>query len=201
MPTRCGFIRTHSSENESRIDEVLTSSRFGLPTCPFVPRKGKAVNGFAHDAVHLGRISSSLDTQAAAERLLEEVGLDIDRPHHRPQGRNSNRRNIVITLCGDKRGSTPMHRISVVGISAKDRSILEAMGLSVRAAKASGVGRRFETARADFGELMTMARRIREQLDDACFVLQGHMLGKSLPFITAASIRCGMVMAGRCRRR
>ena len=43
---------------------------------------------------------------------------------------------------------------------------------------------------------MTIARRIREQLDDARYVLQGQVLGRSLPFVTAASIRCGMVMAG-----
>ena len=188
------IIRTHAGENEARIDEVLTSLKFGLPTCPFVPRKGKGVNGFAHDAVLLGRIFNSLDTRAAAERLLEEGGLDIGRPHHQPQGRNSKRRNIVITLCGDRRGASPMHRISVIGVSSKDRAVLEAMGLSVRTAKANGVSWRFETVRADFGELMTIARRIREQLD-GCYVLQGHMLEKSLPFITAAGIRCGMVMA------
>ncbi len=113
------IVRTHASENEARIDEVVTSLRFGLPTCPFVPRKGKARNGFVHDAAHLKRIFSSLDTLVSAERLLEEVGLDIDRPHHQPQGRNSNRRNIVITLCGDRRGGTPMHRISVVGVSPR----------------------------------------------------------------------------------
>jgi DNA helicase-2/ATP-dependent DNA helicase PcrA len=188
------IVRTHSSENEARIDEILTSLRFGLPTCPFVARKGKALNGFVHDPVLLGRIFSSLDTLVAAERLLEDVGLDIDRPHHLPQSRNSNRRNIVITLCGDRRGGTPMHRISVVGVSAKDRSVLTSMGLSVRAAKAHGESWRFETVRADFGELMSIARAIRERLDDARFVLQGHMLEKSLPFITAASIRNGMVM-------
>jgi DNA helicase II / ATP-dependent DNA helicase PcrA len=188
------IVRTHTSENEARIDEVVTSLHFGLPTCPFVPRKGKGRNGFVHDAAHLARIFSSLDTLVAAERLLEEVGLDIDRPHHQPQGRNSNRRNIVITLCGDRRGGTPMHRISVVGVSAKDRAVLEAMGLSVCAAKARALSWRFETVRADFGELMSIARAIRERLDDARYVLQGHMLEKSLPFITAASIRSGMVM-------
>jgi DNA helicase II / ATP-dependent DNA helicase PcrA len=158
------IVRTHSSENEARIDEVLTSLRFGL-----------------------------LDT-SSAERLLEEVGLDIDRPHHQPQGRNSNRRNILITLCGDRRGGTPMHRISVVGISIKDRALLEGMGLSVRAAKTQGPSWRFETVRADFGELMSIARAIRERLDGR-YVMQGHMLERSLPFITAASIRIGMVMA------
>jgi DNA helicase-2/ATP-dependent DNA helicase PcrA len=187
------IIRTHATENEARIDEVVTSLRFGLPTCPFVPRKGKARNGFVHDAGHLGRIFSSLDTLVCAERLLEEVGLDIDRPHHAPQSRNSNRRNIVITLCGDRRGGSPMHRISVVGVSAKDRAVLEAMGLSVRAAKAQTLSWRFETVRADFGELMSIARAIREQLDGR-YILQGHMLEKSLPFTTAASIRSGMVM-------
>jgi DNA helicase II / ATP-dependent DNA helicase PcrA len=191
------IIRTHSSENEARIDEALTSLRFGLPTCPFVSRKGKGVNGFVHDASHLRRIFSSLDTLVGAERLLEEVGLDIDRPHHRPQGRNSNRRNIVITLCGDARGAAPMHRISVVGVSAKDRDVLKGMGLKVRAAKARGESWRFETVRADFGELMSIARAIRERLDSQ-FVLQGHMLKQSLPFISAASIRCGMVMASAC---
>jgi DNA helicase-2/ATP-dependent DNA helicase PcrA len=187
------IVRTHTSENEARIDEVLTSLRFGLPTCPFVT-KGKARKGFVHDAGHLQRIFSSLNTLVSAERLLEEVGLDIDRPHHQPQSRNSNRRNIVITLCGDRRGGTPMHRISVVGVSAKDRAVLETMGLSVRAAKTPSLSWRFETVRADFGELMSIARAIRERLDGR-YVLQGHMLEKSLPFITAASIRSGMVMA------
>jgi len=187
------IVRTHATENEARIDEVVTSLRFGLPTCPFVPRKGKAKNGFVHDAGHLKRIFSSLDTLVSAERLLEEVGLDIDRPHHQAQGRNSNRRNIVITLCGDRRGGAPMHRISVVGVSLNDRGVLEAMGLSVRAAKAHARSWRFETARADFWELMSIARAIRERLDGR-YVLQGHMLEKSLPFITAAGIRSGMVM-------
>jgi DNA helicase II / ATP-dependent DNA helicase PcrA len=168
------IVRTHASENDARIDEVVTSLRFGLPTCPFVQR-------------------SSLDTLVSAERLLEEVGLDIDRPHHQPQSRNSNRRNIVITLCGDRRGGTPVHRISVVGVSPKDRAVLEAMGLKARAARARGPSWRFETVRADFGELMSIARAIRERLDGR-YVMQGHMLERSLPFITAASVRSGMVM-------
>jgi DNA helicase-2/ATP-dependent DNA helicase PcrA len=193
------IIRTHANEDEARVDEILTSLRFGLPTGPFVPRKGNSVNGIAHDAVHLQRIFKSLDTVTAAERLLEEGGLDIDRPHHQPQGRNSNRRNIVITLCGDRRGDAPMHRISIAGVSAKDRAELEAMGLSVRAVKSHGGSWRCETVRADFGELMTIARRIRDRLEGR-FVLQGHMLERSLPFITAASIRPGMVMVNEAGR-
>jgi DNA helicase-2/ATP-dependent DNA helicase PcrA len=86
-----------------------------------------------------------------------------------------------------------MHRISVVGVSPKDRANLECMGLSVRAAKSNGMSWRFETVRADFGELMSIARAIRERLDGR-YVLQAHLLERSLPFVTAASIRVGMVM-------
>jgi DNA helicase-2/ATP-dependent DNA helicase PcrA len=189
------IVRTHASENEARLDEMLTSLRYGLPTLPFVPRKGKGLNGLVHDSKYIDRVFGSLDTVSAAERLLEDTGLDPERPHHVPRSRNSNRRNIVITLCSDRRGASPMHRISIVGVAPRDSVILQSLGLSVRPAKAEGRNRCFETARQDFGELMTIARRIRENLDDARYVLQGQVLNRSLPFITAASVRCGMVMA------
>ncbi|MGH8308999.1 MAG: UvrD-helicase domain-containing protein, partial [Steroidobacteraceae bacterium] len=189
------IIRAHLTENEARLDETLTSLRFGLPTLPFVPRKGKARNGLVHDPRYIAKVFGSLDTTDAALRLLEETGLDPERPHHMPRGRNSNRRNIVITLCGDRRGSNPMHRISVVGVDAKDAAALQGLGLSVRPTKRARRSWRLETIRSDFGELMTIARRIRETFDDARYVLKGHMLGRSLPFVTASSVRPGMVMA------
>ena len=188
------IIRTHKTENDARTDEMLTSLRFGLPTLPFVPRKGKGINGLVHDPRYIGAIFSGLNTTDAALRLLDDCGLDPDRPHHAPQSRNSNRRNVVITLCGDRRGSNPMHRISVVGIDTEDRKSLEQLGLSTRAAKSNGISWRFETVRSDFGELMVIARRVREALGGR-YVLQGHLLSRSLPFIAASAIRPGMVMA------
>ena len=189
------IIRTHANENEARLDEILTSLRYGLPTSPFVARKGKGINGLVHDPKYIGKIFGSLNTTDSAMRLLEDTGLDCERPHHTPQGRNSNRRNIVITLCGDRRGANPMHRISVIGVDVADRKNLEDLGLSVRAAKGhNSKSWRFETVRSDFGELMLIAKRIRDKLDGR-FVLQGHMLGRSLPFIAAAAIRPGMVVA------
>ncbi|TLY86097.1 MAG: hypothetical protein E6K35_09935 [Gammaproteobacteria bacterium] len=188
------IIRTHSTENDARLDEILTSLRYGLPTLPFSPRKGKAVNGLVHDAKYISHLFQSLDTDAAALRLLEDVGLDPEQPHYRPRGRNSNRHNIVITLCAGRRGASPMHRISVAGGARAVRGILEAQGLSVRAAKHNHGSWRFETVRKDFGELMTIARRIRDELD-ARLVLQGLMYKRSLPFVTASAIRPGMVVA------
>ena len=188
------IIRTHISENDARVDEELTSLRYGLPTLPFVPRKGKGVNGLVHDPRYIQKIFTSLNTTDSAIRLLEDSGLDLDRPHHTAQSRNSNRRNIVITLCGDRRGAIPRHRISVVGISAADREALTDLGFRVGPAKRESLGWRFETSREDFGEVMSIARRVRDALGGR-YVLQGHLLSRSLPFVTAASVRPGMVMA------
>jgi DNA helicase-2/ATP-dependent DNA helicase PcrA len=188
-------IRTHASENEARLDEMLTSLRYALPTLPFAPRKGSDANGLVHDFTYIKRVFDSLDTEDAAERLLEEVGLDLERPHYVSRSRNSKRRKLVITLCAEHRGETPVHRISMAGVDAADRGVLEALGLSVRPAKR---GQRhcwrLETCRKDFGELMAIARRIREELD-AQYVFTGLMLNRSLPFTTASSLRSGMVMA------
>ncbi|HEY7740259.1 MAG TPA: UvrD-helicase domain-containing protein, partial [Steroidobacteraceae bacterium] len=188
------IIRTHATENEARLDEMITALRYGLPTLPFVPRKGSGTNGLVHDPRLIARVFSSLDTNQNALRLLEHAGLDPARPHHHPRGRNSRRRNIVITLCGDRRGATPMHRITIVGVDSGDAASLEAMGLSVRTNGPRKRSWRFDTVRRDFGEIMAIARRIRERFGDAHYVLQGHILDRSLPFTNASSIRPGMVM-------
>src|SRR5262249_24421076 len=129
------IIRTHPNENEARMDEILSSLRFGIPTLPFTPRKGRGTNGLVHDERQIARLFASLDTFTAAEKLLEEGGLDPERPHFIPRSRNSKRHNIVITLCADRRGASPMHRICMAGVDPADRGRLEALGLSVRPAK------------------------------------------------------------------
>jgi len=187
------IIRTHASENEARMDETISSLKYGLPTLPFVPRKGKAKNGLVHDGQYIERVFKSINTEQAALSLLEDVGLDVEFPHHLPQSRDSKRRNIVITLCGDRRGANPMHRISIVGNDDEGRRILESLDCNVRPAKADSNSWRYETVRADFGELMVIAKRIKQALG-AKFILNGHILERSLPFIKAAFMRPGMAM-------
>ncbi|MBW8078818.1 MAG: hypothetical protein GJU76_12270, partial [Gallionella sp.] len=187
-------IRTHSNENDARLDETLTSLKYWLPTLPFIPRKGKARNGLVHDPEYIARVFRSVDSASAAAKLLADVGLDLERPHHAPRSRNSCRQNLVITLCGDRRGSNPMHCISIVGTSEADKAVLKENGFSVRAAKSGSKSWRFETVRSDFGELMEIARRIRDALG-ARYILQARILNRSLPFTRAAAIRPGMAMA------
>ena len=186
-------IGTHANENEARAEEVILSLQYGLPTLPFVPRKGKAKNGLVHDADYISRVFDTLDTVTAAKRLIADRGLSLDEPHHSPQSRNSNRRNVMVTLCGDHRGAHPMHRISVLGNDADGRRALVAAGFSVRKAKADSASWRFETCRKDFGELMKQAEAARRALNGK-IILKANLNGETLPFISAGSVRPGMVM-------
>ncbi len=186
------IIGTHSSENEARADEMLTSLRYGLPTLPFVPRKGGSRNGMVHDSKWIDAIFSSLDTETSAKRLLKDRAIDFDEPHV-PRTRNSNRRNIGITLCGDGRGATSLHRISVMGNDAAGARILRGMGLSVRPAKATSQSWRYETSFKDFATVLARAKDIQQKLGGR-INLRAGIHSTPLPFVRASAVRCGMAM-------
>ncbi|HET9980363.1 MAG TPA: UvrD-helicase domain-containing protein [Ktedonobacterales bacterium] len=194
-------LSTHQSENDARADEYILSLKYRIPTLPFVPRKGGSLNGLVHDERYIRRVFDTFDTQTNASRLMSDMQLSSDYPHVRPRSRNSNRYHIVITLCGDRRGPTPMHRISLVGNDSEARATLESLGLSIRAARAESDGWRHESANKSMAALFEIAKRISAVLD-ADIVLKAR-LGKngesilgtnSLPFIPAASVQPGMVM-------
>jgi DNA helicase-2/ATP-dependent DNA helicase PcrA len=194
-------VGTHSSENKARLDECILSLRFGIPTLPFVPRRGGSTQGLVHDPAYRARVFSSLDTQSGARRLLAGRGLSPDEPHHRARSRDSRRRNVTITLCGDRRGRTPMHRISMVGNDPGGKARLEALGLSVRPAKIGSASWRFESAHKDFGALPKLVKGIGQAFDINLLMsarLGANSLGKSdtnsLPFTSAHSIMPGMAV-------
>ena len=94
-----------------------------------------------------------------------------------------------------------MHRISLVGNDPQARNALEAMSLSVRAAKSDSGSWRHETANASMASIAKTAEHISSVLDVE--IIRNARLGKndaehpgsnSLPFLPAASVRPGMVM-------
>jgi DNA helicase-2/ATP-dependent DNA helicase PcrA len=91
------IIATHQTSNEARIQEYIFSLKYQIPTLPFVPRKGLSIGGYIHDKNSLKKIFSSFDTEKSALKLLADIGLSRDYPHHYPQVRNANRRNVNIT--------------------------------------------------------------------------------------------------------
>ena len=120
---------------------------------------------------------------------------------HEPRSRNSARRHVVVTLCGDRRGATPMHRVAIAGNDQAGRAALESLGLSVRRAKAGSESWRYESASKSFEQVNATVGRIRAVVD-AEVVLTARLgrnpvdaLGSnSLPFLPACAVHPGMVM-------
>lgn len=196
------IISAHKSPNEARVLEYELSLRYRIPTLPFVARKGFSENGYVHDQKIIDQIFSKFDTDKTGKELLDHYGFSINYPHHRAQSRNSNRRNITITLCGDRRGKTPMHRITMVGNDKKGRETLLKLGLPVRRAKKGSSSWRFEIVSSDYKKLVKIAGTINDAFGEIN-VIDNARLGKqqnniiesnSLPFLPAASILPGMVM-------
>jgi DNA helicase II / ATP-dependent DNA helicase PcrA len=187
------IVGTHATENDARFDEISLSLKYAIPTLPFVPRVGGSVKGLVHDAAYISRLYREIDTASGAARLLNDRNLDPHEPHHVAMSRDSKRRNVIVTLCGDRRGASPMHRVCAMGNDDPGREALSAAGFSVRPAKKGSASWRFETVRKDYGEVLALAEKARDVLDGR-IVLRANLHGRSLPFISAGSVRPGMAM-------
>ena len=194
-------VGAHDTPQEARILEYQLSLSYGVPTLPFVARKG-SIGGYVHDQAALDRIFTSFDTEQGAMKLLDTLGFLKEYPHHRAQATRSNRRNIVVALCGERRGKTPMHRISMVGGDTEGAQLLQSGGFSTRSAKRGSKSWRFETVFKDYRVLAETIRRLQDIFPDASLVRTARLGGKkvrpkdgnSLPFLPAASVCPGMVL-------
>ena len=139
--------------------------------------------------------------ETEGEARAAETMLALKNPHYLPQSYTGRRRNVVVTLCGDRRGRTAMHRISMVGRDDDGRYALESLGLSVRQAKQGSSSWRYESCFKDYGTAMQIIERIRSVLDVSMQRMarlgadSGEVVeGKSLPFVPASAVRPGMAM-------
>ena len=195
-------VSSHATEVEARTDEYILSLRYGIPTLPFAPRRGASMNGMVGDRRVIERVFSTFDSEAAAARLFADLGLTAPVAHHRPRSRNGNRRNVVITLCADRRGARPMHRVSLVGNDDDGRTRLEKAGFPVRPSRAGSDSWRFEAVYADYARCLGAVDRLRAALGADVEVHHVARLGvaeegeatRSLPFTAASSVTRGMVM-------
>jgi DNA helicase-2/ATP-dependent DNA helicase PcrA len=201
-------VSVHESDAEARVAEHVLSARYGLPTLPFNarPAGARSPDSLVGNQALIDRVFAELDTEAGGRRLLDEEGLSLRFPHFTPTAHTSGRlgstrqrRRMVLTLCGDRRGTYAMHRISMFGYDDDGREKLQSLGLSVRPARRGSTGWRYESASPEMSSLLSTVERVRSVLD---FQLQLNARiadnpeggANALPFMSASSIRPGMVM-------
>ncbi len=194
-------ISAHETDAEARAAEISLSLRYGLPMLPFVRRKSASGKSLIGNQNLIDQVFSTVDSERGGLRLLEDEGLSLQHPHHLAATSDGRRRVLRITLCGEKRGGTPMHRVALAGRDSEGRDALEAIGIKTREAKSNSDSWRFETVLKDFGEAIRLAGEISSVLDvDVSFYgrfgekQSGRIVGNSLPCIPAGSVRPGMTM-------
>jgi len=117
-----------------------------------------------------------------------------------PRTFEGRRRQVTVTLCGDRRGRTPMHLVAVGGRDPDAADALRAAGLSVRPAESGSDSWRYESCFKDYGDAVAVVDRIRQAVPVHVRLLArlgdaGAADGRNaLPFIPASSVRPGMVM-------
>lgn len=169
-------LSTHDTEAEARAAEQVYALEYTIATGPFDLASESTLNG-AGDG----------------ERLLMDLHLDFQVPHHVPLSFEGRRRNVTLTLCGDRRGRRPMHTVAVGGRDEAVREQLVAAGFSVRPAKRGSQSWRYESCFRDFGRAVATVERIRSVIPATARPVArlGH---KSLGFMPASSVRPGMAM-------
>jgi DNA helicase-2/ATP-dependent DNA helicase PcrA len=194
------IVSTHATDADARVAELELSLRYRLPTLPFTARTGRgAQDSVVSDQRRIDEIFAGFPTVATGLQLLYDHGLSFDHPHHAPQTFEGRRRNVTVTLCGDRRGRTPMHQVAVGGRDPQVKAALESAGVSVRPAKPGSSSWRFESCFTSYAQAMALVDRI--QTATPVMVRQQARLGSSaggqknsLPFMPASSVRPGMAM-------
>ena len=200
-------VSVHETEAEARLQEAVLAATYGLPTMPFIARTRRrdlSDTSLVANQALLDRLFTSVDSNKSGLRLLEDHGLSFEYPHYVPQtsttaSSGAPRRKLMLVLCGDRRGRTTMHRLSLFGYDDEGRRVLEEIGLSVRPARRGSAGWRLEMANQDMGVLMAVVRRIQAVLDVSLHCVarladNPEGVTNSLPFQPASSVRPGMVM-------
>jgi DNA helicase-2/ATP-dependent DNA helicase PcrA len=199
-------LSTHPTEAEARFHEALLAARYGLPTLPYRARPQANNHGrsLVGDQWFLDRLFREHDSRPAGLKLLADVGLSFAQPHFQPgtfTRTEVRRRRLGVALCGDRRGPTPTHRIALFGYDEEGRRQLERLGLSVRPARRGSLGWRFETCSKSMEEIQRVTTAIERELDNVAVrpvarlgANRDEIVGNSLPFTPASSVRPGMVV-------
>lgn len=174
-------IESGLSRENASVREKVISLNYGIPTVVFKNR-----NQTAFGDAYIEKIYRQVDSRSGALRLLKDLGLDPNRPHHRPKCNQKNRFNFNITMCGDR----GMHRYSISGDKPDHAKILEKIGIRTRSNHKGGW--RVENSSTDLGKIYDIYDRIKASLPVNLIETASFCNGNSLPLTNASNCVRGM---------
>ena len=197
-PTRRGCSRSTRPRRKRAPPSSSTRCKYGIPTLPFVARPGGSVNGLVHDQALIDqRVRRRRHVRPRPAPACATTDLDFEAPHHVPLSFEGRRRNVTLTLCGDRRGRRPMHVVAIGGRDAEARERGSTLpGFACARPSSARASWRYESCFADFGRAVaTVERDPRPRSPSRCAAARlGAARGDSkntLAFIHAASVRPG----------
>ena len=140
------------SPSDARYLESYFSAQYGLPTMVFHVRGRR----MALTQSHIDRLYQEIDTRARAQRLMADLRLFPEYPHHRPGAitRGGISRKIVhFTMFGDpRRREWHEHRIQLV---SSDEALWQAVSLVAPPRRGKRRTWRVETSRKDYDKSLS----------------------------------------------
>ena len=147
-------IRVCDSMADAAYWEAFYAASYGLPTACFhgVGRE------LALDEARLERLYLELDTASGAKRLMDDLLLHPEFPHHRPQN-GRRRQSVNVTMFSDRRGQGPgYHSVQWSSNRTDVAERLSAAGYAVRSGKSASV--RYETTRKSYADALVLAKAL-----------------------------------------
>jgi DNA helicase-2/ATP-dependent DNA helicase PcrA len=175
---------------DARYLESYYAAEYGMPTMVFHTR-GRRLALTQH---HVDRLYKEIDTRSRARRLMSDLLIFPDYPHHRAgaiTSRTHSRKIVNFTMFGDpRRYFSHEHRIQLV---SSDEAFREAVSLVTKTRQ-----------QATYLACRNLAPRVRQGLafaqslcqdNDAEVVHRARLTpGKSFQFMPASHLRPGMVV-------
>lgn len=152
------ILRVCASHEEALYYEAWYAAHYGLPTQLF----HGVGRGLKMGDLWLQKLFEELDTHKAALRLMQDLELHPEFPHHRPQN-GVRRQSVNLVMYQDHRyGEVGMHRIQWCSNRTDIIEKLQTAGLKVRTNSKGKGGFRIEASRKSYAEALDLTKTIAQ---------------------------------------
>ena len=188
-------VGSFDTVQEARVQEMLLSLRYGLPTLPFAgdrkPKADERRGGLSDDPKVVARVYRSLDTDGAAKRLLADHQLLLSEPHETFSSGAANDGDVLLHLCAARGRGKPQHRAYVRIYREPVAEKARQAGFDVKPVTDGIGGWYVQFWRANYGVALREAEKL-SQVTGGKLVQKARVADETLQFARASAVQPGM---------